>query len=196
MEGLSSADTPSLAALRRRDPDALRALVDLHSRRLYRAARGMGCTVDAASDLVQDVFVVFLKSLDRFEGRSQVSTWLFGILYNKVRELRRPTSYEERRDPIDERFDASSDDSGTWIHRPVEPDRWMRSREAAVAIESCLEQLPPLQRDVFQLRQVEELSAAEVAAIVGETPGHVGVLFHRARLRLRDCLMQKGWAAR
>ncbi len=153
----------------------------------------MGCSVDAAFDMVQDVFVVFLKSLDRFEGRSQVGTWLFGILHHKVQESRRPSASEAQLDPIDAAFDAQFDESATWIRRPIEPDRWMRSREASEAIQGCLDRLTPLQREVFQLRQIEELSGAEVSSILGESVNHVGVLFHRARLHLRECLAQKGW---
>jgi RNA polymerase sigma-70 factor (ECF subfamily) len=196
MRGLPPLDSGSIARLRKRDPDTLRAVVDLHGRRLYRAARGMGCSTDSASDIVQDVFVVFLRSLDRFEGRSQVGTWLFGILYHKIREQRRPSAYEQRHDSIDsidDAFDQQFDESDTWIQRPIAPDRWMRSREAGAAIAVCLEGLTPLQRDVFQLRQVDDLSAADVSTILGQTVNHIGVLFHRARLRLRDCLALKGW---
>ena len=193
MKGLPPVDPDYLARLRRRDPDALVSVVDLHGRRLYRAARGMGCSADASRDIVQDVFVVFLTSLERFEGRSQLGTWLFGILYRKVLEHRRP-SPTDRYDPIDEAFEAQFDESDRWIHRPLAPDRWMHSREAAAAIRDCLEALPPLQRDVFQLREVEELSGAETGAVLGESANHVGVLFHRARLRLRDCLGQRGWS--
>jgi len=192
MRGLPPVDPDYLARLRRRDPETLRSVVDLHGRRLYRAARGMGCPADAASDVVQDVFVTFLASLDRFEGRSQVSTWLLGILYRKLLERRRP-SPGDAHDPIDDVFLAQFDESDRWVQRPIDPDRWMRSREAAAAIHDCLEALPPLQRDVFQLREVEELSGAEVGAILGESVNHIGVLFHRARLRLRECLGQKGW---
>jgi RNA polymerase sigma-70 factor (ECF subfamily) len=195
MRGLAPLDPDLIARLRRREPDALRSVVDEHGRRLYRAARGMGCSADAAGDVVQDVFVVFLESMDRFEGRAQVGTWLFGILHHKVQEQRRSLAREEARDPIDDVFDGQFDRSDRWIRRPIEPDRWMRSREAAAAIQGCLEGLTPLQRDVFHLRQVEELSGAEVSKILAQSVTHIGVLFHRARLRLRECLGKKGWTS-
>ena len=53
--------------------------------------------------------------------------------------------------------------------------------------------MPGAHREVFQLRQVEELTAVEVGEIMDSTPNHVGVLLHRARLRLRECLETKGW---
>lgn len=193
MRGLAPLDPDFIARLRRRDPDALRSVVDLHGRRLYRAARGLGCSADAAGDAVQDVFVVFLDSLDRFEGRAQVGTWLFGILYRKVLERRRSTVREETRDPIDDVFEAQFDGKDGWIQPPIEPDRWFHSREAGRAIQGCVEALTPSQRDVFQLRQVEELSGGDVGRILGQTSTHVAVLYHRARLRLRECLAKKGW---
>jgi RNA polymerase sigma-70 factor (ECF subfamily) len=74
----------------------------------------------------------------------------------------------------------------------VEADRLVESRQAGEMLRDCLEALPAQQREVFQLRQVEELSAIDVAHIIGCTANHVGVLLHRARLRLRACLDGKG----
>jgi RNA polymerase sigma-70 factor (ECF subfamily) len=72
-------DAEQVARLRARDPATLARAVEEHARPLYRAARGMGFDEAEAEDLVQDVFTTFLETLDRFEGRSQVRTWLFGI---------------------------------------------------------------------------------------------------------------------
>jgi len=143
MGGVVQLDDTYLGRLRRRDPEALRSVVDEEGRRLYRAARGMGYSKNEAEDLVQDVFVTFIESIERFEGRAQVGTWLFGILHHKSQD--------------------------------------------------CLDGLSPSQREVFQLRQVEELSAVEVSKISGHAITHIGVLFHRARMKLRVCLEGKGW---
>ena len=196
MMKLMPAMTPSLLArLRGRDPAALKAIIDENARRLYRAARGMGFRQEDADDLVQDVFLTFLNGLDRFEGRAEVSTWLFGILHHKTQERRRTHAREELHDPIDDVFESRFDARGNWIRPPVDPDRETASREVGAAIRACLEGLSPLQREVFQLRQVEELSAAEVSKILGQTITHIGVLFHRARTRLRECLDGKGWTS-
>ena len=81
-----------LASLRSRDPNTLAQLVTEHARQLYRGARSIGFSEGEAEDLTQDVFVTFLETLDRFEGRAQVGTWLFGILYRKAQERRRARS--------------------------------------------------------------------------------------------------------
>ena len=181
--------------LRRGDAAALKAVVEENARRLYRAARGAGLLREDAEDLVQDVFATFVQGLDRFEGRSGVRTWLFGILYHKLQERRRFNARFEQHDPIDEVFESRFHVHGNWIRPAIAPDREATSREAGVALGECLEHLPPLQRAVFELRQVEELSAAEVSNILGPTVTHIGVLLHRARARLRECLERKGWTS-
>jgi len=187
-------DRNLLMRLRRRDPEALRTIVDEHARRLYRAARGMGHTTDEAEDLAQDALVTFIESIDRFEGRAQISTWLFGILHHKSQQRRRSKLRDDLHDPIDAVFESQFDARGNWIRPPVAPDRDVSSREAREAIQGCLEGLPPLQREVFQLRQMEELSAAAVSKVLAQTVTHIGVLFHRARMRSRACLEGKGWS--
>ncbi len=193
MDALVQLDDTYLARLRRRDPEALRSVVDDQGRRLYRAARGMGYSKAEAEDLVQDVFVTFIESIERFEGRAQVGTWLFGILHHKSQERRRAVVRDELNDPIDQVFESRFDARGSWIRPPTAPDRHVSAQEVGNAIQECLGGLSAIQREVFQLRQVEELLAAEVCKISGHTITHIGVLFHRARVKLRECLEEKGW---
>jgi len=138
------------------------------------------------------VFVVFLATLDRFEGRAQIRTWLFGILHRKSLERRRATSREELSDPFDALFDEQFDGRGHW-RQPPSADVLVRAEQVGDAIADCLNALPDLQREVFHLRQVEELSADAVSKVTGQSVTHIGVLLHRARVRLRACLEQKGW---
>ncbi|MBS1817582.1 MAG: RNA polymerase sigma factor [Acidobacteria bacterium] len=184
-----------LEQLRARNSQALHDVVEQHARRLYRSARAMGFSATEADDLSQEVFVTFLETLDRFEGRSSVSTWLFGILHHKVQERRRVVVRDQRADPIDEIFEASFDAHGSWTKPPIAADRLAASRQVSAALAECLDGLPDQQRAVFHFREVEGLSTAEVGELVGCTTNHVGVLFHRARTRLRGCLEGKGWGA-
>lgn len=179
--------------LRRRDPEALTTVVRDHARPLYRAARGMGFSDGEAEDLVQEVFITFLETLDRFEGRSQVRTWLFGILHNKVRERRREMYREEQNDPIDEVFESRFDAEGKWMRPPEDLDRLMESKEIERAIQECMEGLPGAQREVFVMREIEQLETAEVCKVLGVTVTNMSVLMHRARNRLRECIEGKGW---
>jgi RNA polymerase sigma-70 factor (ECF subfamily) len=101
-----------LERLRRRDPDALAEAVHEHARPLLRAARALGFAEPEAEDMVQDVFRTFLERLDNFEGRSQLRTWLFGILHRKALERRRAAAMDDRMDPIDEVFESRFESKG------------------------------------------------------------------------------------
>ncbi|MGE0451382.1 MAG: RNA polymerase sigma factor [Vicinamibacterales bacterium] len=181
-----------LGRLRERDPAAIREVIDRHGRRIYRAARGLGFPSSDAEDLVQEVFLTFLETLDRFQGRSAVGTWLFGILHHKAQERRRAHAREEPAGDVEEAFLKRFDSNGSWLRPPIATERLVESRQTQAMLRDCLDTLSAHQRDVFHLREVEELPAGDVARIVGCTANHVGVLLHRARLKLRACLNGKG----
>src|SRR5215471_5221812 len=151
-----------LERLRRRDPEALAEAVRDHARPLFRAARALGFGDHEAEDLVQDVFTTFLERLDSFEGRSQLRTWLFGILHRKVLERRRASVMEDHIDPIDAVFESRFDVSGKWARVPGDLERLMLSKEIGQLIRRCMEGLPANQREAFVLREVEGLETAEI----------------------------------
>ena len=192
-EPTSHIGAEELARLRRRDANTLRRVAEEMALPLYRAARGMGFGQPDAEDLVQDVFATFMTTLDRFEGRSRVSTWIFGILHRKAQERRRELTRDEAQDPIDEIFESQFDPSGGWTTPPMELERQIASSELGGAIHSCVEQLPLPLREVFVLREMQDLDTNEISNILGRTATHVGVQLHRARARLRSCLEAQGW---
>ena len=188
----SQPDVSLLARLRERDPATLAATVHENTKPLFRTARGLGFSDQEAEDLVQDVFIVFLQTLDRFEGRSQVRTWLFGILHHKMRDRRRALQREETFDTFEE-FDSCFDRHGHWVTAPEDLERLFASREIGTALDECLATLTLQQREVFLLREVEELDTKDICNNLQITNTHLGVLIHRARVRLRECLKGKGW---
>lgn len=181
-----------LAGLRTRQPGVIGEIVREHTRSLWRAARAMGVPETAAEDVVQETFATFLETLDRFEGRSQVRTWLFGILYKKVLEFRREQATEQRHDPIDDVFESRFDALGNWVRPPQDLQRQLESREAGEMIRRCMESLPPSQRAAFTLREIEGAESQEICKILGVSATNLGVLMHRARSRLRECLEAMG----
>ena len=182
-----------LERLRRRDPDALAEAVHDHARPLVRAAKALGFAEQDAEDLVQDVFTTFLVRLDSFEARSQLRTWLFGILHRKAMERRRASMRDDRMDPIDEVFESRFDADGNWTRPPADLERLLLSKEIGEQIRGCMEGLPLNQREVFVLREVEGLDTGEICKILEVSVTNFGVLMHRARARLRECLEGKGW---
>jgi RNA polymerase sigma-70 factor (ECF subfamily) len=121
-----------------------------------------------------------------------VGTWLFGILQHKAKEHWRARGREELTGDIDDAFEQRFDPQGSWLQPPLEGDRLLESRQAEELLRLCLEDLPVQQREVFHFRLIEEWGAADTASAIGCTVNHVGVLLHRARLRLRQCLDSKG----
>ena len=185
-----------LARLRRRDPEALASAVHEHARPLFRAARGLGFDDAGAEDLVQDVFVTFVERLEGFEGRSQLRTWLFGILHRKVQERRRAFAQEGRADPLDDVLESRFDLHGKWVRPPADLQRLFLSKELGQLIQGCMEGLPASQREVFVLREVEGLETNEICGALDVSVTNLGVLLFRARARLRECLEKKGWSKR
>ena len=83
-------DDPELAArIRNRDSQALAAVVETYLDQVVRAARGAGLNQQQAEEAAQNTFTTFIETAPRFEGRSHVRTWIFGILYRKLQEARR-----------------------------------------------------------------------------------------------------------
>lgn len=186
-------DEAFLARLRRRDPEVLERTVKEHARPLYRAARALGFSHPESEDLVQDVFTTFLETLERFEGRSQVRTWLFGILHHKVFELRRAHLRQEQTDDIDEVFESRFDTDGKWVRPPVDLQRLIESQQIGEVVGECLEALPVNLKEAFVLREIEEFETPEICKILGISVTNINVMMHRARNRLRECVEKHGW---
>jgi RNA polymerase sigma-70 factor (ECF subfamily) len=166
------------------DQQAFGQLVEIHSERVYRALRRFGLDADEAGDVAQEVFLRAWRSLDRFEGRAQLSTWLYRIAFNEAqrRLSRRPApavpANLDGPDPI-----ASIPDSPDH-----EPDARALDQELAQAVDAALSQLPPELRAAVILRDLDGLSTDEAAAVAGVRPAAFKSRLHRGRLALRPLL--------
>ena len=119
MSDPSTLDRPDLAErIRARDPEALQVVVETYLPQILRAARGAGLKPQEAEDAAQNTFTTFVESAERFEGRSHVRTWVFGILYRKISETRRKLGKDRQMDDIDEVFESRFDESGSWSQPP------------------------------------------------------------------------------
>jgi RNA polymerase sigma-70 factor (ECF subfamily) len=176
--------------LRAGDEAAFVALVHEYQGRLLRAAEAVVTSRSVAEEVVQDTWLAVVKGVDRFEARSSFKTWLFHILLNRARTTagreHRTTTIPD--DGPDDRFDVT----GAWASPPVPwsdqvDDRLVADRLAA-RVHELLPSLPPAQRQVVILRDVEGMCAADVAAMLGITDGNQRILLHRARSRIRQHL--------
>lgn len=191
--GTSNFSDPAfLLRVKNRDEAALTELIHAYLPQLLRAGRGMGFSPDESEDLAQGAFTALVEGIGRFQGRSHIRTYLFGIFYNKVSEYLRDKHKVGEYDPIDETIDARFDDRGRWRQPPVDIEKQVFAREARRIIEDCLQRLPPAQRVAFCLREVEEMSTPEICKKTRITATNLGVLLFRARNRLRECVEEKG----
>lgn len=181
-----------VAALRARKPEALDAVVTENLPTLMAGALAIGLSRPDAEEVVQDTFVAFLSGLDRFEGRSSVRTYLFGILYHKASNLRAKARREQGHDDIEAVADARFDKAGMWARPPGGPEAQALDGEIRAWVERCAEGLSDDQRAVFFLKEVEGEKPEAICNALGVSTTNLRVLLHRARLKLRECL-ERNW---
>ena len=181
-----------LAALRNRNPEAVRRHIYDNRGYLKSILRRFTETEAIAEDLLQETFFQALRSLPDFRGDSKLSTWLYSIAKNVALARYRK---DKRRSPLEEetltRVAARSDGhpgnpSGTapsW-----DPAEQTTRNEEKTLVHEALEELSDNYREVIKLRDLEELSTEEAAEKLGLTRVNVRVRLHRARKKLEGVL--------
>ncbi|MCO4793715.1 MAG: RNA polymerase sigma factor [Bacteriovoracaceae bacterium] len=169
------------------DEKAIAALVKKYNKTLFNAALGQGVSVEFAEEVLHRTWAAFFENIQKFEGRSHIRTYLFGILYNKCKEFwREKKKYidNEEYDPV---VDSSYQDGG-WTYFPVETDKFVEATQTFEKIEECMEGLSPNQKMAFHLKEVQEEDTSEICNILGVSDTNLRVLIYRAKNRLRKCL--------
>lgn len=169
-----------LDRLRRREPAAVADEIRAHGPAVAGASRGLGLSSADAEEVSQGVWATFLEILPRFEGRSQVRTYLFGILRRKAAELRRQSARAEPTDPV-----ALHDLPAT---PSADAEALLAADERGRAVQNCVGSLPEKERRAVELKFFGDAETADVGRALGITANYLGVLLHRARAHLRDCL--------
>jgi RNA polymerase sigma-70 factor (ECF subfamily) len=196
-----------LAGLREGDEAAFAWMVDCYSPPLMRLAAIYVSSRASAEEVVQETWVAVIRGIDGFEGRSSVKTWVYRILMNiartrGARESRSipfsstPTALHEGSGPAFDpgRFLPESHEHwpGHWASFPqaweTEPEDRLLAEETMRLVKACIADLPPAQREVTVLRDVQGLSAAEACALLGITDASQRVLLHRGRSKIRAAL--------
>lgn len=189
----SPEDVRLLESLRSGDEGAFVELVCRHHETMLRLARGHVPSQAVAEEVVQETWLIVLKGLADFEGRSSLKTWLYRILINRARSV---GAREHRTVPFGHPERAVDPDrfgqDGTWISPPAhwvdDVDDRVRAGHLAGSIRTALNRLPDPQRDVVTLRDIEGMSSTEVCEVLGITDSNQRVLLHRGRGRLRSAL--------
>jgi RNA polymerase sigma-70 factor (ECF subfamily) len=192
-------DDELLDGLRRGDDALFAELVERWSGAMLRLALARVDSRAVAEEVVQDAWLTVLHGLERFERRSAFRTWVFGIVINLARSRARS---ERRSVPLpsgaaDSALDAARfrPPGERWSgHWDVPPRPWPTPEDEVLAAERrevllrAVAELPPAQREVLVLRDLEGCPAAETCNILGLTDTNQRVLLHRARSRVRSAL--------
>lgn len=189
---MNFSDPAFLDRVRSRDEEALTAVVGAYANQLFRAALGAGVREQEAEEVVQETFTSFVEGIERFEGRSHIRTWLFGILYNKISESYRRKKRDQTNDSIEDVFEARFDINGSWMKPPRDVEQLFEDSELRAQIQDCMEGLSEKQKSAFLMREVQGFPTTEVCDILAVSTTNLGVLIFRARNGLRECLEDKG----
>src|SRR5438093_7349521 len=152
-----------LARARQGDSDAFRALVERHSRSVFRLAYRMTGNEQDAEDVVQESFLRAYKQLGRFESRANFGTWLYRIVSNCSVDLMRAKQArhdQTRSESLDEAVELPANDLPT-------PERLAQSSEIQRRVQGALADLSPLERAAFTLRHYEGRSIDEISRTLG-----------------------------
>ena len=157
----------------------------------------------AAEDAVQEALLAALAGEANFAGRSNLRTWLTGILKHKIVDTIRRQSREQRAPELEAdrdaaEFDGLFDSRGHWAEAPEaweQPEGSLRQKQFLAALEACLRALPERTARVFMMREHLGLETPEICKELGISATHCWVMLHRARMALRLCL-QTNWFAK
>jgi RNA polymerase sigma-70 factor, ECF subfamily len=183
--------------LRSGDEAAFTTLVNAHHGALIRLALTFVSDRGAAEEVVQDTWIGVMRGLPTFEGRASLKTWIFRILVNRARTrgardgrfVTVPPPPEADLDELAGRFDAA----GSWTQPPTPwadstPEGLLLREEVLDVIKEQIDRLPPAQRTVLTLRDVEGATAEEVCNVLSISETNQRVLLHRARTKVRAAL--------
>ena len=180
----SAGDDELVAAARQGDTTALEMLLLRYQPHLYRFGLRMCGNAEDAGDVAQESLISMARAVRDFRGDSSVSSWLYTIARRFCIKKRRRSKFAPTRE-------ESLDTPGTGVARHLAdprptPEQTATNRELATALTHAIDGLEPSQREVLVLRDVEGLSAPEVARILGLSVDAVKSRLHRARVAIRE----------
>jgi RNA polymerase sigma-70 factor (ECF subfamily) len=166
-------------------------LMRRNNRRVYRVARAVLRDDLEAEDVAQEAYVRAYEHLDQFQGRASFATWVTSIAFHEALARVRKRARQQEIDAMDE---SSRDSLPELSVRNGSPEQNASTSQIASLLESSIDSLPDKYRQIFMLRDVEEMSTADTAACLGISEENVKVRLHRARALMRKQLYMRAGA--
>lgn len=190
-------DAAIVESIRRGESNVFEYLLEHFYSAMLRVATSFVRTREEAEEVIQDTWIAVLSGIDGFEGRSSFKTWMFRILINRARSRakreKRTIAFSSlgSSDSIPAFAEAGQSPwRGPSFEHACNPEEHTLNKELRERIEAEIAQLPPLQRAVISLRDVEGWSTEEVCETLKISDGNQRVLLHRARMQVRAGLSQ------
>ena len=173
--------------------------VETYSDKMYSWALYKTNSKETAEDLVQETFMIAFKSFEKFEGKSNPKTWLFGILNHKIADHFRKVYHQvvvnesDRNTGRDNFLDTFFDADGSWI-KEQRPHSWpedthlLDNTEFVKTLQACMNQLPENWSATIHLKYLEEKKGTQICQELQITATNLWQILHRAKLQLRKCL--------
>jgi RNA polymerase sigma-70 factor (ECF subfamily) len=179
-------DSELLQSVREGNATAFDTLIRRHDRFLYRIARSILLDDYEAEDVVQETFIKAFKGLEDFRGEARLSTWLTRIALNEALARKRRRRNTVELEALQHRTNAL--EPSPMIAPAQDPELSTAQQQIRKLLERAIDGLPDSLRTVFVMRDVEELSTAEAARLLGLGEPTVKTRLHRARRMLREVL--------
>jgi RNA polymerase sigma-70 factor (ECF subfamily) len=158
---------------------------------MMRNLRGMGYSEEESDDIIQSTWITFFDVVKRFEHKSKLKTFLFGVMFNKASEYKRKNFRLKDSVDIEEVINLNFDNKDHWNKKVASPDNFVYQKQVGKIIKDCLEILPAKQKIAFHMKEVEEYETEEICSVLEVTVTNLGVLLYRARNQMRECVESK-----
>lgn len=178
----SASDAELLASARAGDKAALETLLERHQEQIYRFGMKMCRDPEDAQDILQETLLAMARGVRDFRGASSISTWLYTVARSFCIKKRRRSKFA----PEETSLSAPAAEAARLADPSRGPEEALAGKQVEHAIEQAIRELDPMYREVLLLRDVEGLTAPEVAEILHITTHAVKSRLHRARIAVRD----------
>ncbi len=179
---IDRSDAALLEAARQGEREAIDALVDRYQARVYRFGMKMCRDPEDAKDVLQETLLAMTRTVKTFRGAASVSTWLYGIARSYCIKKRRKSKFA----PVETSLEGDARQARQVVDPERGPEEQTNALEVRAALERGIAALEPMYREVLLLRDVEGLTAPEVAEALEISVAAVKSRLHRARLAVRE----------